>query len=85
MCNKMDRSEPPFKVLGDLRIDANGKDVSDLYRNNSSHGLKSDETIHLSWRVISTKTGRTICVFGGSAAYDAANVFCEYCIDNYSL
>jgi 2-phosphoglycerate kinase len=78
-----EKKEDRFAVSGDLFADMEKRDISDIYRNHSEHGLKDDETIFLNWRVIRKETGRTMAVFGGGAGHDAAHVFKEYCENNY--
>lgn len=72
-----------FEVLGDLRATEEQKDISIIFRNHSVKGLQFDEKIYISWRVVNKETGRTLCVFGGGAAFDAASVFKNYCEENY--
>ena len=79
----MSTKESRFEVLGDLGLDTEGKNVTNLYRDHSTHGIKDDERIVLNWRVISKRTGRTMAVMGGPSGFDAANVFCSYCEENY--
>ena len=87
-------SRPPFKersmesryqIIGDLTAPTEMKDVTNLFRDYSETSVKDDERIILNWRVIYKKTGRTVAVFGGGAAYDAASVFQRYCEENYKI
>jgi len=73
-----------FIIVGDLSAPLDKKDVTELFSKFSTVGVKADERIMLNWRVVDTSNdNRTVCVFGGGASYDAANVFAEYCNENY--
>jgi len=78
--------EKRFAVLSDLHATTAVRDVTSIYSTGIIliQGVAEDEVLYLSWRVVDTKTGRTMCVFGGPSAYNAASVFQEYCNTNYT-
>ena len=73
-----------YEIVGDLAAPKHLRNVTDIYRKFSKHGIGSDESdIYLNWRVINKETGITLAVMGGSAGLAAAEAFKKYCEENY--